>query len=203
MPFRGLSSLQIDPCTPNSTSMPRIPGSFDDDDSDSGDNHEHNHGAFTQQLFFEGPGIRIQRTTGIPFPGLGSTQIRPGADGEPGHGQNVHPAAGTGEANMNIVEMLQTIFASIMGEQNIERVRQEAQNQRASEVGGVVPGAVGRDPPGDQRTQGNAPPMPGLSMFGPPPAGSRFIYERHAMPPHRHSPAPVEDISSCVSPSNI
>ena len=185
----------MDPCTPNSSSMPRIPGSFDDDDSDSGDNHEHNHGAFTQQIFIEGPGIRIHRTTGIPFPGFGSPQNRPGADGESGLGQNAQ-SAGTGEANMNIVEMLQTIFASIMGEQNIERVRQEAQNQRVPDAGGNPPGVAGRESQGDQRTQGNAPPM---SMFGSPPVGSRFVYERHAVPPHRHSPAPpVEDISSYV-----
>lgn len=181
----------MDPCT---TSMPRIPGSFDDDDSDSGDNHEHSHGAFTQQIFIEGPGISIQRTTGVPFPGLGS---HPGADGESGYGQNVQ-SPGTGEPSTHIVEVLQSIFASIMGERNIERVRQEVQNQRTSDVGGNPSGAIGRDPQGDQRAQGDTPPMPGLNMFSAPPIGSRFVYERHAVPPHRHSPAPVEDISSCV-----
>jgi len=185
MPFRGLYNIQMENNSADpSRRQPRIPGGYDEYESSDGEDGERNSATYSTSTFlFEAPGIRISRTSGNPM----ATITRPGGTqgeeaGQPG-----------GIAGPNMVEMLQTIFASIMGEQGIERARQQAQGE---------PGAAGGDhTPQDPGTRGNVPPMPpglaGLFGGGPPPAGSRFVYERHTIPPR--GPVPVDDLSSCVA----
>ena len=173
---------------------PRIPGGFNVYDSSDGEDGEHNSETYSTSTFlFEGPGIRISRTSGNPMATISST-TRPGGTQGGGTGQ---PGV---IAEPNMVEMLQTIFASIMGDQGIERVRQQAHGEPGAGAGEDAPGAAGGDhAPQDPRTRGNAPPMPpGLEgLFGPPTAGSRFVYERHTIPPR--GALPVDDLPSCVT----
>lgn len=203
MPFPTTASCRFGGCTnfqmENNSANParrqrRIPGGFDDSDSD-GDGDEHNPGAYsTSSFLFHGPGITISRTSGNPITTITSTMHPDGTEveeaGQPG-----------GISGPNMVEMLQTIFASIMGDQGMERARQQAQGEPGDGAGEDAPGAAGGDhTPQDPRTRGNAPPMPpglaGLFGSGPPPPGSRFVYEQHTSPPR--GTLPVDDLPSCV-----
>lgn len=200
MLFWGLYNLQMENNSADPTRLPRIPGGFDDAyDSSDGEESERNSGTYsTSTFFFEGPGIRVTRTSGNPMATISST-TRPGGTegGEAGQPGEI--------AGPNMLEMLQTIFASIMGEQGIERARQQAHGEHGARartgVGEDAPGAAGGDhAPQDPRTRGDAPPMPpGLALFGgsPPPGGSRFVYERHTIPPR--GALPVDDLPSCVA----
>ncbi|KAF8453971.1 hypothetical protein BGX38DRAFT_1175019 [Terfezia claveryi] len=174
---------------------PRIPGAFEDEyDSSDGENGEHNSGRFSSSFLFQAPGIMISRTSGNPMATVTSTTHPGGTEGEAGQ-----PGGITGP---NMVEMLQTIFSSIMGDQGIERVRQQVQGEPGAGAGEAAPGATGGDhAPQDPMTRGNAPPMPpglaGLFGGGQPPVGSRFVYERHTIPPR--GTVPVDDLHSCVA----
>ena len=188
-----LCNFQMENNSADPASRPRIPGSFEDSDSD-GEGDEHNSRTYSTFLY-QAPGIMITRTSGNPMATISSTTRPGGTEG----GEAGQPG---GISGPNMVEMLQTIFSSIMGDQGVERVRQQAQGEPGAGADEDIPGAAGGDhAPQDPRTRGDAPPMPpglaGLFGGGPPPPGARFNYERHTIPPR--GAVPVDDLPSCVA----
>lgn len=145
----------------NATDPSRIP--FFDTDSDGEDDPAATTATrFTSSFVITGPGIHIHRTIGAfpgaPRPSTGRPASAGAADGQRLGGSGEHGAAGAaGTAggrpqDVNMVEMLQTIFTRIMGETAAERARQNASSP---------PPATGDHTPQDPRLR--TPQTPGVS----------------------------------------